>query len=96
MEAVLNAVGIKEIKDQFSSLTARLNELGVPLTVTKNNKPWVTIYPADAASAERVRKRRLFQALTRGIEGEALDEPEWDEAKSDKDLLGEERMRRFG
>lgn len=46
-------IGLAEAKKNFSKLTAEINRTGKPVTVLKNNKPWVIIQPADA-SAEAV------------------------------------------
>lgn len=95
MDAVLEPVGIREAKNQFSSLTAEVNASGSPLTVMKNNKPWVVIQPADSRSAERRARLARFRALTASIEqGETA--PVWDEGVSDRELLNEERVKRFG
>ena len=64
--------------------------------VLKNNRPWVTIHPADLGAAERRARLSQFRALTEAIERDAADEPVWDAAVSDRELLGEERVRRFG
>lgn len=90
------SMGLREAKNRFSEVTAGVNATGVPLVVTKNNQPWVIIEPADAASIERKRRRDLFFSLTRQIEGDQADEVPWDEGISDKELLGDERVRRFG
>lgn len=48
-------IGLAEAKNNFSKLTAEVNRTGRPVTVLKNNKPWVVIQPASAAeSAEEV------------------------------------------
>ncbi|WP_172136345.1 type II toxin-antitoxin system Phd/YefM family antitoxin [Adlercreutzia sp. ZJ473] len=41
-------IGLAEAKDNFSRVTAEVNRTGRPVTVLKNNKPWVTISPAAA------------------------------------------------
>ena len=69
---------------------------GAELVVLKNNKPWVIIRPADSAAADRRSRPEKLRALTGRIEADAANEPEWDSAVSDRELLGEERMRRFG
>ena len=92
----METVGIREVKNGFSALTARVNETGRPLSVLKNNRPWVVIYPADAAAKERRAKRALFEDLTKRIEQQAAADPIWDEKEDDKDLLATERMRCFG
>lgn len=38
-------VGMDEAKTNFSKLTANANATGLPITVFKNNKPWVEIRP---------------------------------------------------
>jgi PHD/YefM family antitoxin component YafN of YafNO toxin-antitoxin module len=40
-------IGISEAKSTFSQLTKDINRTGVPVTVFKNNKPWVIIQPAS-------------------------------------------------
>ena len=41
-------IGLAEAKKNFSKLTAEINRTGKPVTVMKNNKPWVIIQPASA------------------------------------------------
>ena len=91
----LTPVGVREAKNRFSELAAEVNATGKTLIVMRNNKPWVTIAPADAASAERRRRAEALKALTQSIES-AIDEPSWDASISDKELLAEEREKRFG
>lgn len=44
-------IGLAEAKNNFSRLTAHINETGQAVTVMKNNRPWVVITPAhDAAT----------------------------------------------
>ncbi len=95
MATALTPVGVREVKNRFSELAAEVNATGRTLVVLRNNKPWVTIAPADAESAERRRRAEALEALTQSIES-AADEPAWDASLSDKELLGEERERRFG
>lgn len=38
-------VGMAEAKTNFSRITADVNRTGIPVTVFKNNKPWVEIRP---------------------------------------------------
>ena len=40
-------VGFTEAKTQLSQLTERVNRTGQSVLVLKNNKPWVTISPAQ-------------------------------------------------
>ena len=92
----LAPVGMREAKNRFSELANEVNTRGIPLVVQKNGKPWVTICPADANALKRRERLEKLRALTRSIEKDTKSEPVWDERKSDKDILGEERMRRFG
>lgn len=46
-------MGLVEAKNNFSRMTAEVNRTGHPVTVMKNNKPWVTIYPAARGDASR-------------------------------------------
>lgn len=39
-------VGLAEAKNNFSKITAEINRTKKPVTVFKNNKPWVIIQPA--------------------------------------------------
>ena len=41
-------VGLAEAKKNFSKITAEVNRTGKPVTVLKNNKPWVVIQPSSA------------------------------------------------
>lgn len=43
-------MGLAEAKNNFSRVTAEVNRTGRPVTVMKNNKPWVTISPAATQS----------------------------------------------
>lgn len=45
MSLSVATVGMAEAKTNFSKLTANVNATGVPVTVFKNNKPWVEIRP---------------------------------------------------
>ena len=96
MSEALEAVGVREAKNRFSELTAQVNATGSELVVLKNNKPWVIIRPADSAAADRRSRLEKLRALTGRIEADAANEPDWDSAASDRDLLDDERMRRFG
>ena len=42
-------IGLAEAKKNFSKLTTEVNRMNKPVTVLKNNKPWVVIYPASTA-----------------------------------------------
>ena len=39
-------MGLAEAKNNFSRVTAEVNRTGRPVTVLKNNRPWVIISPA--------------------------------------------------
>lgn len=39
-------IGLAEAKNNFSKITAEVNRTGKPVTVLKNNRPWVVIAPA--------------------------------------------------
>ena len=96
MEPVMVPVGVRDAKNRFSELTLAVNETGKPLIVLKNNKPWVTIQPADSALARRRRQPRRFRELTRQIESRDCGGARMDKSVSDRRLLNEERVRRFG
>lgn len=38
-------IGMADAKTNFSRITADVNRTGIPVTVFKNNKPWVEIRP---------------------------------------------------
>lgn len=38
-------IGMADAKTNFSRITANVNKTGIPVTVFKNNKPWVEIRP---------------------------------------------------
>lgn len=40
-------MGLAEAKNNFSRVTAEVNKTGKPLTIMKNNRPWVVIQPAQ-------------------------------------------------
>lgn len=40
-------IGLADAKNNFSRVTAEVNRTGEPVTVLKNNKPWVVIQPAS-------------------------------------------------
>lgn len=95
MSTALSSVGVREAKNRFCELAAEVNSTGKALVVLRNNKPWVTIIPADANAAEQRRRAKALRTLTQRIES-TIDEPAWDTSVSDRELLGEERERRFG
>lgn len=39
-------IGLAEAKKNFSRATAEVSRAGKPVTVLRNNRPWVTISPA--------------------------------------------------
>ena len=44
-------MGLAEAKTNFSRLTAEVNRTGRPVTVLKNNKPWVVIQPVGVEAS---------------------------------------------
>ncbi|MBP3222415.1 MAG: type II toxin-antitoxin system Phd/YefM family antitoxin [Actinomycetaceae bacterium] len=40
-------IGLADAKNNFSRLTTQVNDMGKPVTVLKNNRPWVVISPAE-------------------------------------------------
>lgn len=48
----ITTIGLAEAKNNFSKVTAEVNRTGRPVTVMKNNKPWVVIMPASAVRDE--------------------------------------------
>ena len=96
MDALMDGVGVREAKNRFSALAAQVNATGRSVMVYKNNRPWVVIGPADADSSRRRERLERLHALTARIEDGACDEPAWDASRTDRDLLNEERVDRFG
>ena len=96
MDAVLDPVGAREAKNRFSEFAAEVNRTGKALPVLKNGRPWVVIQPASEAARARRARLDAFRALTRLVEQDIDAEPSWDVAVSDRELLDEERVRRFG
>lgn len=96
MDALLDPVGTKEAKNRFSELAAEVNRTGNALPVLKHGKPWVLIQPASDEARARRERLSALRALTARVERDATDEPGWNPSVSDADLLGDERMRRFG
>ncbi|MBQ9002835.1 MAG: type II toxin-antitoxin system Phd/YefM family antitoxin [Eggerthellaceae bacterium] len=45
-------MGLAEAKTNFSKVTAEVNRTGRPVTVLKNNRPWVVIAPATGEAAK--------------------------------------------
>lgn len=43
-------MGLAEVENNFSKVTAEVNRTGKPVTVLKNNKPWVVISPVPQGS----------------------------------------------
>ncbi len=41
-------IGLAEAKNNFSRVTSEVHRTGKPVTVLKNNRPWVVITPAAA------------------------------------------------
>lgn len=91
----MTTVGVREAKNRFSELTSQVNASGSSVMVLKNGKPWVTIVSADETARRRAERLARFRALTSRIDG-SENEPVWDAGVSDRELLGEGRMRRFG
>jgi len=48
MKMATYTIGLAEAKKNFSKLTSEVNRTGKPVTVLKNNKPWVVIVPASS------------------------------------------------
>lgn len=40
-------MGLAEAKANFSRVTSEVNRTGKPVTILKNNKPWVVIAPVQ-------------------------------------------------
>lgn len=43
-------MGLAEVENNFSKVTAEVNRTGKPVTVLKNNKPWVVVSPVPQGS----------------------------------------------
>ena len=44
-------IGLGDAKNNFSRVTAEANRTGKPVTILKNNRPWVVIQPAQQAES---------------------------------------------
>lgn len=44
-------MGLAEVKSNFSRVTAEVHRSGRPVTVLKNNKPWVVIQPLSTCTS---------------------------------------------
>ena len=44
-------MGLVEAKNNFSRVTAEVNRTGKPVTILKNNRPWVVIQPAQQSES---------------------------------------------
>lgn len=44
---MVKTIGLAEAKARFSEVTTEVNRTGKPVTVLKNNRPWVAICPID-------------------------------------------------
>ena len=62
-------IGLAEAKKNFSRATAEVSRTGKPVTVLRNNRPWVTISPAAGiAKPDMVyRSRRLHGRVRRRL-----------------------------
>lgn len=45
-------MGLAEAKANFSRVTAEVNRTGTPVTVLRNNKPWVVIAPVELGAVD--------------------------------------------
>ena len=45
-------IGLAEAKANFSRVTAEVNRTGTPVTVLRNNKPWVVIAPVKRGAVD--------------------------------------------
>ena len=45
-------IGLAEAKANFSRVTAEVNRTGTPVTVLRNNKPWVVIAPVECDAVD--------------------------------------------
>lgn len=45
-------IGLAEAKTNFSKVTAEVHATGKPVTVLKNNKPWVVIAPVSRSAVD--------------------------------------------
>ena len=45
-------MGLAEAKANFSRVTAEVNRTGTPITVLRNNKPWVVIAPVERGATD--------------------------------------------
>lgn len=45
-------MGLAEAKANFSKVTAEVNRTGRPVTILKNNRPWVVIAPVNPSAVD--------------------------------------------
>ncbi len=45
-------MGLAEAKANFSRVTAEVNRTGTPVTILRNNKPWVVIAPVECGAVD--------------------------------------------
>lgn len=91
MAVTAEQVGVREAKSRFSEIAARVNADGIDVLVLRNNKPWVRIVPATPSPAERLES---FDAFVSRLSGQP-DLP-WPAGMTDREILNEARVRRFG
>ena len=94
--STLQPVGVRDAKNRFSELAAKVNANGQPLFVLKNGRPWVSIHPEDPDSLNRRNRIERFRVLSQAIERDADSEPDWALSPSDDELLARERVHRYG
>ncbi|WP_273398144.1 type II toxin-antitoxin system Phd/YefM family antitoxin [Thermophilibacter mediterraneus] len=48
----VTTMGLAEAKANFSKVAAEVNRTGRPVTLLKNNRPWVVIAPVDPSALD--------------------------------------------
>lgn len=56
-------IGMAEAKTNFSRITADANRTGMPITVFKNNKPWVEIRPLSTPDDFSILPKDTLKAI---------------------------------
>ena len=50
--SLMTTIGLAEARTNFAEVSAEVNKTGMPITVLKDNVPWVVIAPAAPAPTD--------------------------------------------
>lgn len=89
------SMGVREAKNKLPALLAEAHRTGEPFIITKNGKAWAEVRPITGPTQND--KNERLAAFDQYVELlESTNEYVWPEGLSDEDILGSERVRRFG